>query len=61
MFFSSNMIELAWPAQAPNHKYIYNPEKKIFTGASKSMNKQLMGRSEIQQAIKKALNLLGEE
>lgn len=55
------MIELAWPAQAPNHKYIYNPEKKIFTGASKSMNKQLMGRSEIQQAIKKALNLLGEE
>jgi len=46
---------------ANNNKYLYNPEKNAFTGASNSLNKRLLGRPEIQKAIQKALELLGEK
>jgi RHS repeat-associated protein len=44
-----------------NNKYIYDPNKKVFKGASDSLNKQLLSRPEIRKAIQKALRLLGEE
>jgi RHS repeat-associated protein len=43
-----------------NNKYLYNPEKKEFIGASKSLNKELLRRPEIQRAIQRGLNILGE-
>jgi RHS repeat-associated protein len=44
-----------------NKKYLYNPVRKEFIGASKSLNKELLRRPEIQKAIQKGLKLLGEE
>jgi hypothetical protein len=43
-----------------NNKYLYDPKNKTFIGATKTQNKELLGRPEIQKAIKKALKILGE-
>jgi hypothetical protein len=46
--------------QSGNTKLLYDPNRKSFIGASKSLNKQLMNDPQIQKAINKGLKILGE-
>jgi len=46
--------------QSGNTKYLYSPTTKSFIGASKSENKRLLSNPEIQKAIEKGLQVLGE-
>jgi filamentous hemagglutinin len=42
------------------NKYLCDPQKNEFVGASKSLNKRLLGDQGIVKGIQKALKVLGE-